>query len=88
MTDIDKLIRNALVSVVGACIIGLFVWVWNTNTKLVLMQQSVDRILLDTETRAKFWRRHGWAKTQINTLRTLHDLPIINWHVHMDDDPE
>lgn len=77
----DKVIRTILVSVIGASLIALFAWVWNTNGRLAVMET-------DTSTHGKFWGRHNWAKTQINTLRTLHDMPIIDWHIHMDDEPE
>lgn len=69
---------------------GLITWMLVTvnaqQTKIALMQQSLELVVSDTEkdkkqdaTLTKFWRLHSWERAKINELRVVEGMPIEEW---------
>ena len=68
----NDFLQKAVATVLAALLIGAYSWCWRINSAIVLMQR-------DTETMQKHWKLHSWAKDQVNTLRTKHDMDIESW---------
>ena len=61
-------------------------WTFEANTRLALIQQTVDRLATDTKqdeaqtaTLTKHWRYLGWSRDRINELRTQQGQGIVSW---------
>ena len=82
-----------VIPVLMLAITGLFAWVWNTNTELILLRHdigdlndAVKQVVSDTEadvrqdaTLAKHWKIVSFHRDKINELRSKADLPLISW---------
>lgn len=58
---------------VGVLVIGLAVWVWNTNSRVGKLEDY-------EATKSKFWRLHSQERDAINTL-------IVEFNARHPDDP-
>lgn len=49
------------------------------DATIATIQADIEQIRDDRETMAKHWRLHGWARDEINILRSQHDLEPARW---------
>lgn len=59
---------------IGAFGIAGFVLVWMFN-----MNATIAKMQNETETLAKHWKLHGWARDEINDIRSNANLPAVRW---------
>ena len=67
----DK-ITLVLLGVVFAILGFALVWMFNTNVK-------IEKVMENQATLEKHWRLHGWARDEINALRSTQSLPMARW---------
>ena len=70
---------NLVTKIIAAIVIALGVWVWNTNSRLAVIEHNASHDAEQDEAIDKFWKINGWSRDQINGLRTVHGQPIVSW---------
>jgi len=80
------LITKVVISVLSAAIVGLFVWIWNAQTKLTLLTEKVSSLTADHSADVrqdaqlnKHWKLHNWARHSINELERKQNMPLSEW---------
>lgn len=70
----NKRLRGYIDWAMRLAMLGLFVWVWNTNAK-------IDRIEKLESTNTKFWQIHQQTKEAINEDRAADGKPLFKWDI-------
>ena len=77
--NIDSKINAVVPILLGALLIFVAGWVWDTQNWKIEMDQKIADIQDQKEMNTKFWKLHNQTKEAINRDRALNGEPPFTW---------
>jgi|WetSurSiteA1Bulk_404760.scaffolds.fasta_scaffold00002_57 hypothetical protein len=76
-SSLFKWLAGITATLITALAIGAFGFAWNTNSKLIELQQQEKAIAEQKDQHIKHWKYDAFLLKQINELRFKNDLPPV-----------